>query len=1859
MSSNARRPSSLLPLTMPPQPPPVSAAPATTTSWNAANPTLLRSTSNSSRTSATAPALEVSLEGVDNGVGGNDVGGASLHHVRPPERIGGSTANATSTNATTTTTTVAHPSATTSAAARKARLLPPTGAVAAAGGRRPPPLLRRVGKRLRFRSEDSLPIPERRASATEDRHKLGYRSDEDGVSTRLPKSATTTSPSQQQQQQQRTVGNYGTLTSLLFPPPRTPNPQPGSGTTRPSGHPRDDDDTAALVAGQQSAFPAPSPVGGSQHPDPTRALVALLESYLRSALCLLAAYLAGVYHGGGAPAASKALEYAAVAWITCAAILVVPLAAPWAVRGTTPMPSCPALASPQRIRQTSDVTWLEEGFDDETEPLLPEDLVYEADDRGPNDNGDGLAMPRDLEASLPPAASRTAAPSTPWLLEPQPGATGVPDHPDRPAEELSTADWKGGTAVPFDGAAGDMPHPSLEPLFVMDAMSATRVVPNDLTRPYALSNDYFEGQMVALIRTPNDGSAVGTDAHPRNRAATDYLSPKLRRFEFQFQIRLKKLPKGRVLFGCQLEEPVKLGVIQRAFVSAAMTFVRASNPNFCYSFGAAATGPDDNGEKPIMAFPLEEGMNRVVATPPDQTPPPLGQDIPEDAEAIKRRRKGIEWNLRDTYTLSVWSAYVDFLEWRCVNLPGIRPFRLDGVIGRQPIAVLLYEDCGDGTKTPILELELSNVDKLVVGPIAQRWLSSHAAPPPDVQSLPQVDGPTDLMDEDEPTTYNHETEEDVTDMLEEEKFAQLGEGIYVESGDVIALRESTTAKISGLDTEEDRTCCVTYSGGFCVLQEHSSSTIVIEKVGRARRAYKQSKLIKSGDAVMLKLLTRVNDGVETRYLSTHRGWWLKWVAYVPLKNGVFTIHTHETECNDRGEADFEEIDRPGETQQSYLTWGNSFYLRHKRWSKYQVGVAATASATYGGRLLGLYSAKHNYDEDFGQLDEADLPMDTGSAEQFQVERKDKEWMRPLQLRAFEAALAASSPSNATPLKSASTGDDANDQSMHEGTADVSFSGECFRADVPAWIELLNRKDRVCQLAYAVRVSPQSYFSYDDIQEGANDDQGEVVAVLRLRSGRQLSHIMRMGMQWRNTTLVPPRKMQSLGSEPSRPAQTPSIKPPMSLRVSDRATSDDGSLSPRRQTLDFNSTDFEDAPLSSMPSLEDQDDISVLLCDDSSSTDSGEWLGEVDEEPTIRAEGDFTTLGEDAACRVATRPRKGRKLIGKIAKSVKSKTASTGKTVVRTSVKVGKGTVNAGKAMITSRSKQPPLHEPKSAKGPSRGMQKRKEKDLDVAVSRSMKRLEKRAHKSQAEVPSLLAGELSAPEQSCRTVSSMLTKMSSLSSADRLASKFSAMLWKELQHQSEQDESFLSGGAMQLGVIPKEKSCDALFGCILARCLWESHWREEWCSIYDSTVSFYAPLTTTACLELSLEDVQSVRVIVSRRLGPLPGLHLLSIDTPWMCHYVAFPDNDKRSRFKSELEGLILIIAEKKKTESSLQDESTFWQARFWQGFSSSIKSTEGKWASVQSGGKLKPRLLLNSRRMVFDLPGVAENPIAFVEGLLATALSLSQLAQLKEHPELLVAFLDSTSQLRCLRLQDLDLSSALAFCTFVNLYHCLLQHALLLTVNGPLHKRSFGHFMRTSCYEIGGDVFSLAELHSCVIRGNMTRPLTTKPPAIDVPKKSNSYRFYALGYTNPRVNFLLNTGESSWPRDVVILNPTHFLGQLNEQSAVYVRNNVTVDVARRVVLLPRVCDVYRYDFAPEGSSAAHACLRYCLSFLDAERAQAIRTLLEDEATVVIRFQPASEHYHTTLCLKDFVPPLQVPAGTRSQPTRRVDCEDPI
>jgi hypothetical protein len=252
-----------------------------------------------------------------------------------------------------------------------------------------------------------------------------------------------------------------------------------------------------------------------------------------------------------------------------------------------------------------------------------------------------------------------------------------------------------------DGHFGQ--HPQLKQMCVVDCATSKRIVPNG--RPGVLSNECFEGRVMLLVRTPDaDGENDAGLMHRMNEfplQVSEYFRGKKRRFEFQFQFKLKKVPKGPLFLGCELEHPIRVGALTKGLVGILLAMVRRINPGFHYSWGPAVDNHGDdakasgNYEKTHLSFPVEASMDRVVITKPGETPPTLGEELFETTESVKRRRKlgagSIDWNLEDTYTMCLWSAYADWIKWRSLNVPGVAPFSLSRVTGTQPIYLSVYE----------------------------------------------------------------------------------------------------------------------------------------------------------------------------------------------------------------------------------------------------------------------------------------------------------------------------------------------------------------------------------------------------------------------------------------------------------------------------------------------------------------------------------------------------------------------------------------------------------------------------------------------------------------------------------------------------------------------------------------------------------------------------------------------------------------------------------------------------------------------------------------------------------------------------------------------------------------------------------------------------------------------------------------------------------------------------------------------------------------------------------------------------------------------------------------------------------------
>ena len=126
-----------------------------------------------------------------------------------------------------------------------------------------------------------------------------------------------------------------------------------------------------------------------------------------------------------------------------------------------------------------------------------------------------------------------------------------------------------------------------------------------------------------------------------------------------------------------------------------------------------------------------------------------------------------------------------------------------------------------------------------------------------------------------------------------------------------------------------------------------------------------------------------------------------------------------------------------------------------------------------------------------------------------------------------------------------------------------------------------------------------------------------------------------------------------------------------------------------------------------------------------------------------------------------------------------------------------------------------------------------------------------------------AAHQNAPDQSTRILSAFVEEVTAGGPGSGDKSTLD-LLCAQLQVPSELDAWFLHGGAAELGVPTQatSKGKKPMYEAVCARALWESHWREEWCCIYNTHVAFFPPLSRKPAWVLHYADVLSVRMLPS-------------------------------------------------------------------------------------------------------------------------------------------------------------------------------------------------------------------------------------------------------------------------------------------------------------------------------------------------------------------------------------------------------------
>jgi hypothetical protein len=216
------------------------------------------------------------------------------------------------------------------------------------------------------------------------------------------------------------------------------------------------------------------------------------------------------------------------------------------------------------------------------------------------------------------------------------------------------------------------------PTLKVDHLSKGEFIPCPANPKYPIpfETDLFKGVALLAVRT-----------NPIDPMFKSFFTGK-RLFECQVQGKFKRYPQGEFFVGTESMIEMKLGLIPRSIVKAVLQFFGSAISGLQHSLGDSQNNPDF--QYPHLVAGMFSSLDKVVVTPPGQTPPPLGAPLPEDPEYKKLRKNFKSINeanidLESTYSFSVNSSNMDLLNWAMIGIPlskaiDLRPFLGDSCI---------------------------------------------------------------------------------------------------------------------------------------------------------------------------------------------------------------------------------------------------------------------------------------------------------------------------------------------------------------------------------------------------------------------------------------------------------------------------------------------------------------------------------------------------------------------------------------------------------------------------------------------------------------------------------------------------------------------------------------------------------------------------------------------------------------------------------------------------------------------------------------------------------------------------------------------------------------------------------------------------------------------------------------------------------------------------------------------------------------------------------------------------------------------------------------------------------------------------
>lgn len=147
-----------------------------------------------------------------------------------------------------------------------------------------------------------------------------------------------------------------------------------------------------------------------------------------------------------------------------------------------------------------------------------------------------------------------------------------------------------------------------------------------------------------------------------------------------------------------------------------------------------------------------------------------------------------------------------------------------------------------------------------------------------------------------------------------------------------------------------------------------------------------------------------------------------------------------------------------------------------------------------------------------------------------------------------------------------------------------------------------------------------------------------------------------------------------------------------------------------------------------------------------------------------------------------------------------------------------------------------------------------------------------------------------------------------------------------------------------------------------------------------------------------------------------------------------------------------------------------------------------------------------------------------------------------------------------------------------------------------------------------------------MIAGKLQRPYHIPRNFCPPPLLQDDHYLYSLQLSDRRIRFILNYCSISTPNIIRILKPDNLFIHLNEASVGLFHHSLTVDMKKRIVILPKLCEIFRNDFGNNSQEV----LRYILRYLEREDWEKVSLLLNGPKPPTIKFHEMECRSHDSL-----------------------------